>query len=91
MIDSELMHFCIYTDHRVYKSFKDADQLYILTEASLGGDLSSLLKDKWVPETPEWMKLQQNSNLSHSLSLCWENIYVMFLLCSQLIAHPNKM
>ncbi|KAM6931400.1 cGMP-dependent protein kinase 1 [Xenentodon cancila] len=31
---------------RVYKTFQDADQLYILTEACLGGDLSNLLKDK---------------------------------------------
>ncbi|XP_061585923.1 cGMP-dependent protein kinase 1 isoform X2 [Cololabis saira] len=31
---------------RVYKTFKDVDQLYILTEACLGGDLCNLLKDK---------------------------------------------
>ncbi|XP_074525807.1 cGMP-dependent protein kinase 1 [Halichoeres trimaculatus] len=31
---------------RLYKMFKDTECLYILTEACLGGDLSSLLKDK---------------------------------------------
>ncbi|XP_036952982.1 cGMP-dependent protein kinase 1 isoform X1 [Acanthopagrus latus] len=31
---------------RLYKTFRDADCLYVLTEACLGGDLCSLLKDK---------------------------------------------
>lgn len=48
--------------HRVYKIFRDPEQLYILTEACLGGNLSSLVKEKWVssPEafiTFTWMKM----------------------------------
>ncbi|KAM4576283.1 cGMP-dependent protein kinase 1 [Odontesthes bonariensis] len=31
---------------RLHKTFRDAEHLYILTEACLGGDLSSLLKNK---------------------------------------------
>ncbi|XP_039477055.1 cGMP-dependent protein kinase 1 isoform X1 [Oreochromis aureus] len=31
---------------RLHKTFKDAEHLYVLTEACLGGDLSNLLKDK---------------------------------------------
>ncbi|XP_008286868.1 cGMP-dependent protein kinase 1 [Stegastes partitus] len=31
---------------RLHKTFGDAENLYVLTEACLGGDLSSLLKDK---------------------------------------------
>ncbi|KAM9744579.1 cGMP-dependent protein kinase 1 [Menidia menidia] len=31
---------------RLHKAFRDAEQLYILTEACLGGDLSALLKEK---------------------------------------------
>uniref|UniRef100_A0A3Q4I6Q9 cGMP-dependent protein kinase n=1 Tax=Neolamprologus brichardi TaxID=32507 RepID=A0A3Q4I6Q9_NEOBR len=31
---------------RLHNTFKDAERLYVLTEACLGGDLSNLLKDK---------------------------------------------
>ncbi len=40
------MIFDIFIDHRLHKTFRDAECLYILTEACLGGDLWSLLKDK---------------------------------------------
>ncbi|XP_054467302.1 cGMP-dependent protein kinase 1 [Anoplopoma fimbria] len=41
-----LMEACCPFIARLHKTFRDAECLYILTEACLGGDLYSLLKDK---------------------------------------------
>ncbi|XP_034547972.1 cGMP-dependent protein kinase 1 isoform X2 [Notolabrus celidotus] len=41
-----LMEACCPFIVRLYKTFRDPECLYILTEACLGGDLCSLLKDK---------------------------------------------
>lgn len=59
----------IFIGHRLYKTFKYAECLYILTEACLGGNLSSLLNDKYV--------LAENKNVRHIFSL-----FIVPLLCS---------
>ncbi|XP_005922722.2 cGMP-dependent protein kinase 1 isoform X2 [Haplochromis burtoni] len=41
-----LMETCCSFIVRLHNTFKDAERLYVLTEACLGGDLSNLLKDK---------------------------------------------
>lgn len=37
----------LFIGHRLYKTFRDAECLFSLTEACLGGSLSSLLADRY--------------------------------------------
>lgn len=46
VIKKHLTCFYVHINCRLHKTFRDAEHLYLLTEACLGGDLSCLLKDK---------------------------------------------
>lgn len=65
---THLPFFCVHIYYRLQKTFRDAEHLFFLTEACLGGDLSHLLKDKWVSSTGQLIYFWSDPLFRQSLS-----------------------